>query len=304
MGHVTNYTGAQLSTIRRTVAADTNDTEFNLFMEAAKSYGLDPFRRQISAIVFNKNKPDKRRMSIIVGRDGLRSIAQRCGDYRPASEPPKYVYDEAAKGPSNPLGLVSVSTTLWKQDNRGEWFPVYGEAYWDEFAPLREVWAENHETGRREPTGKFELDSSGQWGRMGRVMLLKCAEGQALRAGWPDEFGGVYGEEEMDAPAMRDITPSDAVKAEDEHQRRNLVGDKAVLMTMDGTGALERVPLGQVADRCLEFIEDNDAEAVHLWSIRNKESLRDFWAYAPNDALEVKKAMEKKTANLHKTEAA
>ena len=54
MGNIADYTGAQLMTIKRTVASDTNDMEFDLFMEAARSYGLDPFRRQISAIVFSK----------------------------------------------------------------------------------------------------------------------------------------------------------------------------------------------------------------------------------------------------------
>ena len=266
MTKLANYTPAQISTIRRTVAKDTNDNEFNLFMGAAQSYGLDPFRRQISAIVFNKDKPEKRNMTIIVGRDGLRTIAQRCGDYRPASEPPVYTYDDNAKSPSNPTGLVSASLKLFKQDKQGAWHPVYGEAHWDEFAPLREKWDTNQD-GRRAPTGVFELDKSGQWGKMPRIMLLKCAEAQALRAGWPDEFGGIYGEEEMDSAAsqaMRDITPSDAVKQEEQHQRQNMLGNTAVLMSMDGTGHLERIPVGQIADRCREFIKDNDPEAVHL----------------------------------------
>lgn len=301
MGSVMNYTASQLATIRHTVAADTNDLEFDLFMNAARSYGLDPFRRQISAIVFNKNKPDKRRMTIIVGRDGLRSIAQRCGDYRPASKAPEYVFDDSAKGPTNPLGLVSASTELYKQDKSGEWFPVYGEAYWDEFAPLREIWEYSQESGKREPTGKFELDTSGQWGRMGRVMLLKCAEAQALRAGWPDVFSGLYAEEEMDQARTReatDITPSEEVKQEAIHRRQTALGKPGVMMVMDDSGKLERVPMGEVADRAMELIAGREPEEVYRWYERNLEPLREFWAHSPNDALEVKKAYERKVEKL------
>lgn len=297
MGAVTNFTPTQLMTIRHTVASDTNDIEFDLFMNAARSYGLDPFRRQISAIVFNKKNADKRRMTIIVGRDGLRSIAQRCGDYRPASSRPEYVYDPDQKGPNNPLGLISVSVELFKQDKNGDWFPVFGEAYWDEFAPLREKWDLNPESGRREPTGEMELDTSGQWGKMGRIMLLKCAEAQALRAGWPDVFSGLYAEEELDqalARETRDITPSQEIAEEQKHRRENALGGKGILFAMDDTAKLERIPLGNVADRCMEFVKNASPEDAYRWSERNAEALREFWSNSPNDALEIKKAIEPK----------
>ena len=158
------FNAAQLRTIKHTVAADTNDLEFDLFLEACRSYGLDPFRKQIHAVVYNKDKADKRKMSIIVSRDGLRVLAQRCKDYRPASDPARIAYDEASRGPTNPKGIVSATVTLWKQDNRGEWFPVIGEAYWDEFAPVTDEWAWDQAQNRRAPTGKKTVE--GNWARM------------------------------------------------------------------------------------------------------------------------------------------
>jgi phage recombination protein Bet len=295
MTSVANYTAAQLTTIKNTVAKDTNDIEFDLFMNAARSYGLDPFRKQISAIVFNKKSPDKRQMAIIVGRDGLRTIAARCGDYRPASEKPEVEYSDAAKDPAtNPKGIVSVSIKLWKQDKQGEWFPVYGEAYWDEFAPLKDQWDYNPESGKREPTGRKTLE--GNWSKMPIVMLTKCAEGQALRAGWPDQFGNLYAEEEVQA--HKDITPSQEVEQEAQHRRQNLLGEKAIMMVMDETGRLERLPVGKVVDRCMEFIGENEPDAVYRWSLQNSEPLREFWAMQPNDALELKKVIEKKTKDV------
>lgn len=291
-----DFTASQLITIKNTVAKDTNTLEFDLFMNAARSYGLDPFRKQISAIVFNKDKPDKRQMAIIVGRDGLRSIAARCGDYRPASGPANITYDEGAKNKTNPKGIVSVGITLFKQDNLGKWHPVYGEAFWDEFAPLKDEWAYDQEAGKRAPTGEQTVD--GNWAKMPIVMLTKCAEGQALRAGWPDQFSNLYAEEEMQAHTAKDITPSQEIEREAAHRRENLIGGRGLMMNMDDTGMLQRIPMGDVADRCLEFIRDNDAETVWKWSAQNREPLREFWSAAPNDALEVKKHIEAKTAAL------
>lgn len=290
-----DFTAAQLMTIKNTVATDTNDLEFDLFMNAARSYGLDPFRKQISAIVFSKDNPKKRRMAIIVGRDGLRSIAARCGDYRPAQGPAQITYDESLKGPANPKGVLSIAVTLHKQDNRGDWHPVFGEAYWDEFAPVKEEWAWNADAGARKPTGDMAVE--GNWAKMPIVMLTKCAEGQALRAGWPDQFGNLYAEEEMQA--HKDITPTEEIRQEAAHRRENAIGGKGVLMNMDETtGQLERILIGKVADRCIEFINDHDAEEVYRWSIRNREPLKEFWTAAPNDALEVKRRIEDKTARI------
>ncbi len=69
------FSAAQLDLIKRTVAIDTNPAEFDLFVTVARNAGLDPFRRQISALVFSKGDAAKRRMSIITGIDGLRTIA-------------------------------------------------------------------------------------------------------------------------------------------------------------------------------------------------------------------------------------
>lgn len=293
----------QIALVKSTVARDCNDAEFNLFMEAAKSYGLDPFRKQILPLVFNKNNPEKRRMSIVVSRDGLRVVAQRCKDYRPASEPAEVEYDEALKGPINPKGIVRAVVKLWKQDNRGEWFPVVGEADWDEFAPVSEEWAYDQEAGKRKPTGKMALDQSGNWARMPKVMITKCAEAQALRAGWPDAFSGLYVEEEMDQALAQDA--AEIVAKEEERQRLQRAGAlNSITMTWGDNWKLEQVPVGQMADRCLEYVNENDAATVLKWSMSNQEPLRQFWALAPNDALEVKKQIETKTAALKSGEAA
>lgn len=288
---LSGFSGSQLALIKHTVAKDCNDTEFSLFMEAARAYGLDPFRKQISALVFNKDNAKKRQMAIIVSRDGYRVIAQRCRNYRPASEPAQIEYDEDAKSTSNPKGIVKATVRLWQSDAKGEWYPVIGEAYWDEFAATKDEWGEDPETRERRPTGRKTLD--GNWGRMPVVMITKCAEAQALRAGWPDQFGGIYAEEEMHRAEM-DMTAADILAKEEENARAARIGGRGILFSFDPSGVLESVPEGKVADRCFEFIREATSEEVYRWSVQNRAALAQFWASSPGDALDVKKQIEAK----------
>jgi len=293
-GALNGHTDRQIVLIRNTIAKDCNPEEFDLFLAAANSYGLDPFRKQIIPLVFGKfaRDPSKRRMSIVVSRDGLRVIAQRCGNYRPASEKAEWEFDLELISPLNPKGIVSCTVYLWQQDNRGEWFRVKGEASWDEFAPIADEWAEGDD-GTRRPTGHKTLDASGNWPRMPKVMLEKCAEAQALRAGWPDQFGGLYVEEEMAKATFVDMTASEIVEHAAEERRLKAIGAGNDLMVCWGADfGLERVPVGQMADRVIEHIRDLEPAAVAKWQAMNAEPLREYWAKAPGDALQLKKLLE------------
>jgi len=295
------FNPSQLKVIKDTVAKDANPTEFSLFMEACRAYGLDPFRKQIFSIIYSKDNADKRKQTIIVSRDGLRVLAHRCRDYRPASEPAQIAYDPEAKGPTNPKGIVSATVKLWKQDNRGEWYPVIGEAYWDEFAPVVDEWAFDQEERKRKPTGKKTLDASGNWAKMPIVMLTKCAESQALRAGWPETFGGVYSEEEMDR-VTASVSASEALEAHERAERELRTGGRGLLMVFDDAMKLEKVPMGSVADRVSEFVQNADPEEVHKFRVRNEDALREFWTVNPTDALELKKSFEAKEKQLEKAQ--
>ncbi len=298
---------SQMTVVRQTIAKDCDNAEYDLFMEAARSYGLDPFRKQIIPLVFSKGNKEKRRMSIVVTRDGLRVMASRCGDYRPASEPAHFVIDTDHKGPTNPKGIVSVSVKLWKQDNKGEWYPVIGEADWDEFAPIANEWAYDENAGNRKPTGNKVLDASGNWARMPKVMIQKCAEAQALRAGWPETFSGVYVEEEMDRDKVLDATASEVVEQEIADRRLALTSGKdTVLIQWLSDMPMEPVPVGQVADRAIEWVRDPSRKLDDLerFASVNRASLQQFWARSANDALAVKKELEQRTAHLARQEKA
>lgn len=302
MGSLVNLNNAQLSLVKKTIARDCNAEEFDLFMAAAQSYGLDPFRKQIVPVVFSKNNAERRNMSIIVSRDGLRVIASRCGDYRPASERAEIITQDELKSPTNPKGILSATVRLSKQDKNGDWFPVIGEAYWDEFVPLTAVWAEN-ENGKRRPTGEEHLDPKSNWFKMSIIMITKCAEAQALRAGWPEQFSGVYSEDEIDRSKAIDATASELVEREEEELRQRRIGGADAITVWWGDGyALENVPLGQFADRALEHAHDCTSDELNRWQDMNMDGLRKFWAKQPADALELKKALEKLFAELKANE--
>ena len=279
----------QIALIRRTIAADCNDGEFDLFMAAARSAGLDPFRKQISPLVFNKAKADKRRMSIITTIDGLRVIAARSGRYRPDENEPGLIYDPAEKSATNPLGLIKAVVKVYIDDK-----PVTGVAYWDEFAPISDEWGEDPSTGRRKPTGKKTLDTGGNWGRMPRVMLAKCAEAQALRKAFPEDMSGLYEGAELDQAKAVDVLPSEAVAIEDRDQRLARIGGAGgILFQLFPNAPLEQIALGQVYDRlCERVTEIENLQMLDWFESANRAPLQEFWARQSGDALELKKVIE------------
>jgi phage recombination protein Bet len=310
-----DLTATQLQLVRRTVAKDCNDIEFDHFMAVAGQLGLDPLRKQICALVFSKDDDKKRNMSIIVQIDGLRAIAQRCGDYRPAEAAPLIEYDETRAGPDNPMGIVRCEVRLWKRDTDGGWYPVAGEAYWEEFAPIKDTaeggydWIETGEfyadsgkpKKRKVARGEIIKAVDGNWLKMPRVMIAKCAEAQALRKGWPEEFSGVYAEEEMHRAEIIDATASELVAEHQMNERvRRVGGGDGLMFVFDAGGILVQVPRGEIADRLTSYYEREAASAQDIidFRIRNEASLKTFWAWAPGDALEVKKIAEQRIAAL------
>jgi len=293
------YAPSALALIKRTVAADCNDDEFSMFIHMARSLHLDPLRRQIYAFVFSKDNPAKRRMSIITGIDGFRAIAERTGNYRPDEDEPTYEIDPAAKGPNNPAGIIKATVRVWKFSH-GDWHKVTASAYWDEYAPLKEEWAYDEAKGKKQPTGKFSLDTSGNWPKMPRVMIAKCAEALALRKAWPDDFSNVYAAEEVDRARALDATPAELAAQGEVDRRMKRIGGPA--LTVDWLveyAPLDRVPVGQFADRAMAFIGQHREEpsTILMWSTRNRQCLKEFWSHCPGDALAVKRAIENATAS-------
>lgn len=176
---------SQLSLLKNTVAAGCDNNQFDLFTAVCANTGLDPFARQIFPVLRKNRRENRTDMTIQVGIDGLRLIAQRTGEYE-------------GQGPLEWCG------------NDGKWVDI-----WLKSEPPAAARASVYRAGFREPLVRTVLYKSycqsydgkptGLWKTMGEHMLAKCAEAAAIRAAFPQETSGIYTRDEMMQADNRDV---------------------------------------------------------------------------------------------------
>ena len=157
--------------LKKTVCKGSSDEQFQLFLHACERTGLDPFMRQIYAVMRN-DKNNGSQMTIQTGIDGYRLIAERTSKYSPGKEA-TYVYDDKGR-------VFSATAYVKKQTADGTWHEVSSTAFMSEYV-------QKDRFGN--PT-RF-------WQNMPHTMLAKCAEALALRKSFPAELSGIYTAEEM-----------------------------------------------------------------------------------------------------------
>lgn len=277
------FSRAQLSMIRRGVARHCSDPEFDEFIEVAQTLGLDPLRRQIAPFIVSAHDPEARRLIPWATIDGLRILAARQGDYRPMETPPIINFDSALVDPElNPLGIVRAEVCAWKRVGE-TWAPVAGEAWWAEFAPVRRPY--NAGADER-PT----LDPA--WMRMGRILIAKCAEAQALRRGWPDILSGLYGEEELAALQTLERTATERLMAV-------AAPHDALLFEFSPETGLESVPYAKCFARLEQLLLSVSAVSqLDRFTDVNATSLRILWERDPSAAFLFKRRAEARKAAL------
>ena len=166
MSAITQWTQEQTQLISSTIAPGCTSDELKLFSYACQRSGLDPFSRQIYAI--------KRggKMSIQVGIDGLRSIAERTGQ-------------------------LDGSETYWCGEE-GDWKDV-----WLGKTPPAAAKTIVYRKGSSHPfvgVARLQDYNAGQglWSKMPAAMLAKCSEALALRKAFPADMSSLYTADEME----------------------------------------------------------------------------------------------------------
>jgi phage recombination protein Bet len=154
--------------------SDATAKEIAFGLEVAQRLGLDPWLGQVKFLRFEP--ADK--IHAFVGIDGMRALAERSGKYDG-----REIEIELAEGPDGSESPVRALCRVYRKD-------------WSH--PLVE---------------EVRFVEAVRWGRDGRptrpwmempiTMLRKAAEERALRAAFPVQLSGVYGEEEAPVGASR-----------------------------------------------------------------------------------------------------
>lgn len=157
--------------IRRMFAKGANEDEFRVFLELAKRYNLDPFKRQIYLLKSsNSNEP----ATIMTSHAGLIHIAHESGKWAGMKT---LLLTKSGKEVlvCDPEDIAGAVCYIWRTD-------------WKE--PLVHA-VSFSEYYRRMPQGKRNI-----WDEKPATMIKKVAEAGALRRAF--DLGGLYTEDEMD----------------------------------------------------------------------------------------------------------
>ena len=158
--------------LQETICRGMTAAEIDLFEYHCKRLGLDPHAKQIHPVKRWDSTLRKEVMTVQIGIDGYRLIAERTGRYVPGKEP-EFVYNKEG-------GLVCARSYIKKQTQDGVWHEVCASAHYSEYVALKK-------------DGK----PNSMWNTKPHIMLSKCAEAMALRKAFPAELSGLYTKEEM-----------------------------------------------------------------------------------------------------------
>lgn len=207
------YTPEQLKLITSVVAKNATPDELQLFLQRCKLMGLNPLKPgQIHFVKYGTGPG-----SIVIGIEGFRSIAARTGKLSGIKR--GAIRDE--KG---------TLTGAWAEVFRSDWTNPAREE-----VPLIEY-----------------LGQSPIWKKMPETMIKKVAECAALRMAFPDDLGGIYGQEEMDQAVNPGVTP-------------NAYGGPAENDGVDPSEQSYRIPFGKFARRALEEVDSKDLANYVDW---------------------------------------
>jgi phage recombination protein Bet len=173
-----SFSQKEIETIKRTVASDANTDELRMFLHIAKTYGLDPFNKEIFFWKI-KGKP-----TIMTSRDGYLKIADRHEEYNGLVSDVVRENDKfrrKAQGIDHEYGtnrgdIIGAYALVYRKDRE---YPVYV------FAPFQEYFA-----GTR------------VWSQYPSAMILKVAESMALKRAFT--VSGLVTAEEMDVQRLNE----------------------------------------------------------------------------------------------------
>jgi phage recombination protein Bet len=180
------FTDEEIETIKRTVASDANNDELKMFLHVAKSYGLDPFNKEIFFWKV-KGKP-----IIMTSRDGYLKISDRHPQYD------GLVSDVVRK--NDRFKRKSDGIEHEYGTNRGDIIGAYALVYRKDRSYPVYVFA---------PFNEYRADTK-VWYQYPTAMILKVAESMALKRSF--SVSGLVSREEMDVQQLEEDKESSVKK--------------------------------------------------------------------------------------------
>lgn len=162
------------------------DKEKDLFLEISKTFGLNPFKREIHPSKYTKDGP----FTIVVGYESYIKRAERSGQLDGWSCTTEGKIED---------GSLKAILTIHRKDRK---FPFIHEVYYSEYVKEVEIEETDQKTGHTKKTGKFRPT---KFWKMGITMIKKVCMSQGFRLCFSDELGGMpYTAEEL--PEIVDTT--------------------------------------------------------------------------------------------------
>lgn len=191
-----DFTPEQLKFVKGLVNPDLSESELYLFIAFANKVRLNPFTKEIIAVVYNKDNPTYRRVNFIVTRDGKRNKAAETGELNGLTSEAIYIKEQESPVLESVIkdnGEVSFKDTGKKIKKIEKVQPWEGGTLWGATATVRRGEGERTVTI---PLSEYDTKKN-VWADKPSTMIKKVAESQALSLAFPDILSGLNDESEM-----------------------------------------------------------------------------------------------------------
>lgn len=232
-----------LDLIRKTIAGELSQNEFEMFIAVCKQTGLNPIMRQVYAV--------KRagKITYQTSIDGFRLIADRTGKYAGSPEPQ---FGPPVAGRFPEWASISVRKIV-----DGRVYEVGAIAYWDEY--------------KQEYSGKL----NNMWAKMPRTMLAKCAESSALRKAFPAELSGIYTSEEMSQADDKQEPEIKNINTGDPRDYKQTVAEIAKMIKDMNLSETEKVKYREIMKNeypSLEKVHAELSDRYEMWKVSKEDA--------------------------------